>query len=95
MNKLLVINAHPEVESTSSFSLNVLDYFLKIYKERHSNDEVIEQINLYKDVIPMINQTVLSAWEKQRIGKELTSEEPEVTGHIEQVLHNLKAHVTL
>lgn len=91
MNKLLVINAHPEVESTSSFSLNVLDYFLKIYKERHSNDEVIEQINLYKDVIPMINQTVLNAWEKQRIGKELTSEEQEVTGHMSKVLQQFKS----
>lgn len=48
MSKLLVINAHPKVDSTSSFSQNVLNYFMKIYKENHSNDEVIEQINLYK-----------------------------------------------
>jgi FMN-dependent NADH-azoreductase len=91
MSKLLVINAHPEVDSTSSFSLNVLNYFLKMYKERHSNDEVIEQINLYNDVIPMIDQTVLSAWGKQRNGEELTSEEQEITGHMNEVLQQFKS----
>lgn len=91
MSKLLVINAHPEVDSTSSFSLHVLNYFLKIYKERHSNDEVIEQMNLYHHVIPMIDQTVLSAWGKQRNGEELTSEEQEITGHMNEVLQQFKS----
>ncbi|QGQ95313.1 FMN-dependent NADH-azoreductase [Paenibacillus psychroresistens] len=91
MSKLLVINAHPEVDSTSSFSLNVLNYFLKIYKEHHSNDGVIEQINLYNDVIPMIDQTVLSAGGKQRNGEELTSEEQEVTGRMNEVLQQFKS----
>ncbi|MBW7454330.1 FMN-dependent NADH-azoreductase [Paenibacillus sepulcri] len=90
MSKLLVINAHPEVDSTSSFSLNVLNYFLKIYKEHHSNDEVIEQINVYNDVIPMIDQTVLSAW-GQRNGEELTIEEQEVTGRMNEVLQQFKS----
>lgn len=91
MSKLLVINAHPEVDSTSSFSLNVLNYFLKIYKELHSNDEVIEQINLYKDVIPMVDQTVLSAWGKQRNGEELSSKEQEITGRMNEVLQQFKS----
>lgn len=91
MSKLLVINAHPEVDSISSYSLNVLNYFLKIYKEQHSNDEVIEQINLYHDVVPMIDQTVLSAWGKQRIGEELTSKEQEITGRMNEVLQQFKS----
>lgn len=91
MNKLLVINAHPEVDSTSSFSLNVLDYFLKIYKERHSHDEVIEQINLYKDVIPPVDQTVLSAWGKLGNGQKLTIEEQEVTKRMTEVLEQFKS----
>lgn len=91
MSKLLVINAHPEVDSTSSFSLNILNYFLKIYKEQHSNDEVIEQINLYNDVIPMIDQTVLTAWGKLRNGEELTSKEQEVTGRMNEVLKQFKS----
>jgi FMN-dependent NADH-azoreductase len=91
MSKLLVINAHPEVDSTSSFSLNVFDYFLKIYKEQHSNDEVIEQINLYDDVVPMIDQTVLSAWGKLRNGQELTSKEQELTGRMNEVLKQFKS----
>ncbi|MGM0879683.1 MAG: FMN-dependent NADH-azoreductase [Bacillota bacterium] len=91
MSKLLVINAHPEVDSTSSFSLNVFNYFLKIYKEQHSNDEVIEQINLYNDGVPMIDQTVLSGWGKLRNGQELTSEEQEVTGRMNEVLKQFKS----
>lgn len=91
MSKLLVINAHPEVDFTSSYSLNVLNYFLKMYNERHSNEEVIEQINLYDDVIPMIDQTVLSAWRKQRSGEELTSEEQEVTKRMNEVLQQFKS----
>lgn len=91
MNKLLVINAHPEVDSTSSYSLNVLNYFMKTYKERHSNDEVIEQINLYDDVIPMIDQTVLSAMGKQRSGEDLTSAEQAVTERMNEVLQQFKS----
>ncbi|MCA0758167.1 NAD(P)H-dependent oxidoreductase [Paenibacillus sp. N4] len=91
MNKLLIINAHPEVDSTSSFSLNVFHYFMKIYKEQHSHDEVIEQINLYDDVVPMIDQTVLSAWGKLRNGQELTSEEQQVTGRMNEVLYQFKS----
>lgn len=30
MSKLLVINAHPEVESKTSMSLQVFDHFLRI-----------------------------------------------------------------
>ncbi|OPA77830.1 FMN-dependent NADH-azoreductase [Paenibacillus selenitireducens] len=91
MSKLLVINAHPEVDSTSSFSLNVFNYFMKIYKEKHSNDEVIEQINLYKDVVPMLDQTVLSAWGKLKTGQELTSREQEVTERMNDVLKQFKS----
>ncbi|KAA1181038.1 FMN-dependent NADH-azoreductase [Paenibacillus sp. B2(2019)] len=91
MSKLLVINAHPEVDSTSSFSLNAFNYFMKIYKEKHSNDEVIEQINLYKDVVPMIDQTVLSGWRKLKTGQELTSREQEVTERMNDVLKQFKS----
>ncbi|TYP73177.1 FMN-dependent NADH-azoreductase [Paenibacillus methanolicus] len=90
MSKLLVINAHPDTESASSYSLNVLSYFLTLYKQQHASDEVIEQINLYNDVIPMIDQTVLRAWEKQRNGEELTIKEQEVTGRMNEVLQQFK-----
>ncbi|MCM3629462.1 NAD(P)H-dependent oxidoreductase [Paenibacillus glycanilyticus] len=91
MSKLLIINAHPEVNSTSSFSLNVLDYFMKMYKEQHPNDEVIEQINLYEDDVPAVDKTVLSAWGKQRNGEALTNEEQEVTDRMNKVLQQFKS----
>ena len=62
MNKILIINAHPNIDDTSSVSLQVLNHFLKAYKELIPDSEVIEQINLYSDVVPMIDKTVLSAW---------------------------------
>ena len=46
----------------TSLSLQVLDHFLGTYKENKQDDEVIEQINLYEDVVPMIDKIVLSGW---------------------------------
>ncbi|EEL68499.1 FMN-dependent NADH-azoreductase 1 [Bacillus mycoides] len=66
MTKTLIINAHPKIDDTSSVSIQVFNHFLESYKEVISNSEVVEQINLYSDVVPMIDQTVLSAWDKQR-----------------------------
>ncbi|OPH00110.1 FMN-dependent NADH-azoreductase [Chryseobacterium mucoviscidosis] len=90
MSKLLIINAHPLVNSTSSFSLNVLNNFLKTYKENKAKDEVIEQINLYEDVIPMIDKTVLSAWGKSAKGEALSTEEIEVTVRMNEILQLFK-----
>ncbi len=65
MSKLLIINAHPNFDSKTSVRLNVFNYFLKSYKENHSKDEVIEQINLYEDEIPLLDKKVLSLWRKK------------------------------
>ena len=91
MNKTLIINAHPKVDDTSSYSLKVCHHFLTAYKELISDSETIEQINLYSDVVPMIDKTVLSAWEKQRNEQELTSQEKEVTDRMSEVLHQFKS----
>lgn len=91
MNKLLIINAHPSVDSTSSFSLNVFNYFMKIYKEQHSKDEIIEQVNLYNDIVPMIDQTILNAWEKLKTEQNLTSQEQEAIYHMNEVLKQFKS----
>ncbi|NOU87251.1 FMN-dependent NADH-azoreductase [Paenibacillus sp. LMG 31460] len=90
MNKMLVINAHPKVESTSSFSLQVLNHFLKAYKEQNQT-ETIEQINLYDDHVPAVDRTVLSAWEKLAKGEQLTSEEQEVTSRMSDILKQFKS----
>ena len=52
MGKLLIINAHPDFDSKTFASLDVFNYFLKSYKEKHASDEVIEQINLYEVEVP-------------------------------------------
>lgn len=90
MRKLLVVNAHPEVESKTSLSLQVLDHFLGTYKENKQNDEVIEQINLYEDVVPMIDKVVLSGWEHSRNGDPLTHGENEVLKRMNEILVQFK-----
>ncbi|ASV68560.1 MULTISPECIES: FMN-dependent NADH-azoreductase [Cytobacillus] len=91
MSKLLIINAHPEVESTSSVSLNVLNHFKNVYKGLQSEDEVIEQIDLYSEEVPMINKIVLNAWAKLAKNQELTNEEKEVTNRMSAVLQQFKS----
>lgn len=91
MNKTLIINAHPKVDDTSSISLQVFNYFLKVYKELIPDSEAIEQINLYSDVVPMVDQAVLSVWEKQRKKEELTFEEQKVTERMSEILQQFKS----
>ncbi|KWU59348.1 NAD(P)H-dependent oxidoreductase [Bacillus mycoides] len=91
MNKTLIINAHPKVDDTSSVSIKVLNHFLVSYKELIPNNETIEQINLYDDVVPMIDKTVLSAWEKQGNGQKLTAEEQKVTERMSEILQQFKS----
>ncbi|WP_445480578.1 FMN-dependent NADH-azoreductase [Lysinibacillus irui] len=91
MSKLLVINAHPEVESKTSMSLQVFDHFLRTYKENKHDYEVIEQINLYEDVVPMIDKVVLSGWEKSKNGEPLTHEENEVLDRMNNILVQFKS----
>ncbi|HDX9623458.1 TPA: NAD(P)H-dependent oxidoreductase [Bacillus anthracis] len=91
MNKTLIINAHPKVDDPSSVSIKVLNHFLVSYKELIPNNETIEQINLYDDVVPMIDKTVLSAWEKQGNGQQLTDEEQKVTERMSEILQQFKS----
>lgn len=64
---------------------------MKAYKGLIHDSEVIEQINLYRDVVPMIDKTVLSAWEKQRKEQELTSQEQKVTERMSEILQQFKS----
>ncbi|QUG41875.1 NAD(P)H-dependent oxidoreductase [Psychrobacillus sp. INOP01] len=91
MNKTLIINAHPKVDDTFSVSLQVFNHFLKAYKELIPDSEAIEQINLYSDEVPMIDKTLLSAWEKQRIEQELTNQEQKVTERMSEILNQFKS----
>ncbi|WP_237979694.1 FMN-dependent NADH-azoreductase [Bacillus thuringiensis] len=91
MNKTLIINAHPKVDDTSSVSIKVFNHFLESYKEFIPNNETIEQIHLYDDVVPMIDKIVLSAWEKQGNGQKLTDEEQKVTERMSEILQQFKS----
>ncbi|MDQ8738561.1 NAD(P)H-dependent oxidoreductase [Paenibacillus sp. LHD-38] len=89
MERILIINAHPKVDSPTSYSLQVLKHFLEANKEQNPS-AAIEQINLYEDHVPAIDQTVLTAWEKLAKEKELTEEENKVTNRMSEILQQFK-----
>ncbi|SET26749.1 FMN-dependent NADH-azoreductase [Paenibacillus sp. NFR01] len=90
MGKLLVINAHPTVDSTDSVSLEVGTQFINIYRKMNPN-ESIEQINLYDEEIPQLDSVVLSAWGKFASGAELTEEEKRVADKMNEILQQFKS----
>ncbi len=79
------------MDDTSSVSIKVFNHFLESYTELIPNNETIEQINLYDDVVPMIDKTVLSAWEEQGNGQQLTDEEQKVTERMSEILQQFKS----
>lgn len=97
MEKLLVINAHPKVEDTSSVSLQVLQHFLETYRKLNPEGP-IEQIDLYRDFVPGLDHTVLQAWEKMKhnesrasaVQDELTIEERRLTSRMSDILRQFK-----
>ncbi|MFC4777785.1 FMN-dependent NADH-azoreductase [Paenibacillus sp. GCM10023252] len=90
MEKLLVINAHPKVETDSSVSLQVLHHFLKTYKLLNPEGP-IEQIDLYREYIPCIDRTFLSLQEKKRRDEHLTEEEERLDVRMSELLQQFKS----
>ena len=60
MAKVLVISAHP-CTAEQSTTMQLLNQFLKTYQAAHPADQ-IEQINVFNQPIPMINQSMLASW---------------------------------
>ncbi|SEG59745.1 FMN-dependent NADH-azoreductase [Paenibacillus sp. UNC499MF] len=90
MEKLLVINAHPKVDSDSSVSLQVLRHFLETYKKMNSKAS-IEQIDLYREYIPCIDHTFLSLQEKKGRNERLTEEEQTLNSRMSELLQQFKS----
>lgn len=90
MEKLLVINAHPKVESDSSVSLLVLRHFLETYRKLNPGGPV-EQIDLYRDHVPCIDRVFLSAQEKIKKNERLTEDEQLPTSRMSEILRQFKS----
>jgi len=90
LEKLLVINAHPKVESDSSVSLLVLRHFLETYRKLNPEGPV-EQIDLYRDQVPSIDRVFLSAQEKIKKNERLTEEEQLLTSRMSEILRQFKS----
>ncbi len=90
MEKLLVINAHPKVDTDSSVSLQVLHHFLETYKETNPKAP-IEQIDLYREHIPCIDRTFLSLQEKKARAEHLSEEEQTLHSRMSELLQQFKS----
>lgn len=64
MRKVLYINGNPQTEA-QSYSRRVGRYYLESIQAKES-DVIIEEINLYEEQIPMIDQEILDAWNRLR-----------------------------
>jgi FMN-dependent NADH-azoreductase len=89
LEKLLVINAHPKVDTDSSVSLQVLHHFLETYKKMNPKGP-IEQIDLYREHIPCIDRTFLNLQEKKGRDERLTEEEQMLDSRMSEVLQQFK-----
>ncbi|MBY0159763.1 NAD(P)H-dependent oxidoreductase [Paenibacillus lautus] len=89
MEKMLIINAHPKVESAASVSLQVLQHFVEAYTKWNPAG-IIEQVDLYRDHIPAIDYRVLEAWSKQGRGGPLNEEEQQITDRMSVILRQFK-----
>lgn len=89
MENMLIINAHPRVESATSVSLRVLQHFLEAYTKWNPTG-AIEQIDLYRDSIPAIDHIVLELWNKQGRGEPLNEQEQQITDRMSAILQQFK-----
>ncbi|WP_096438421.1 FMN-dependent NADH-azoreductase [Alteribacter populi] len=84
MAKVLYITANPKAVE-ESFGLQVGEHFIEKYQEENSGDRV-ERLDLYKEYIPLIDETVLGAWGKLQKGQPLNEEEEAITSRMNQLL---------
>jgi len=71
--KVLYVRANPKPVQ-QSFTLRLAQAFLSAYREKNPADTITE-LDLYKTDIPLINETVMSAWVKLSQGTSLSTEE--------------------
>lgn len=90
MEKLLVINAHPKVDASSSVSLQVLRHFLETYRKLDP-EAPIEQIDLYGEPVPCIDRTFFSIQEKQNNNEALNDEERRLAARSSEILRQFKS----
>lgn len=77
MAKVLAVLANPR---KISYTRRLLEAFLTSYQQSHPDDEIIK-LDLYQTEIPVIDDTVLQAWNKPC--EELSKEEQQVLLHID------------
>jgi FMN-dependent NADH-azoreductase len=87
--KTLIINAHPEFDSKTSYSFALCDYFLKKYQTLESLDN-LEVINLYDSEIPQLDSNMLTLFYKQKSNETLGDSEQYIEKRMQELLIQFK-----
>ena len=90
MKKTLVINAHPKFDSVTSVSLKVYSHFIENYK-KYNPLVNIEQINLYQDYVPAVDNMFLNAWDKMEKEYQITEDEQKIVNRMSEILEQFKS----
>ncbi|MDO5672878.1 MAG: NAD(P)H-dependent oxidoreductase [Actinomycetaceae bacterium] len=85
----LVINTHPTPGNKEHFSQKLLDMFLEKYDGRFDRKD-LEILNLYAANVPRLDANMLSMWEAQASGREMTAKELEIEAAQKQLLQQFK-----
>jgi len=70
--KVLVIKAHPDTKN--SYTLATLDTFMKAYRQKNPDDEIVTR-DLYAEPVPATDNKFFGTWDKQAAGEPLTDAE--------------------
>lgn len=62
MSTLLYVQANPRPAAESK-SLTMAREFMKVYQETHPEDKIVS-VDCYRDKIPLVDEELLSAWDK-------------------------------
>ncbi|ORX50549.1 NAD(P)H dehydrogenase [Hesseltinella vesiculosa] len=89
-SKTLIINAHPKVDDPASYSIQMLNRFKALYMSLMP-DALLEQIDLYDNDIPVVDRTVLSAWDKLDKGGKPNDDERPVIERMKLILEQFKS----
>lgn len=65
MSHVLIIRSHPLPKQSTT--MKILDTFLTVYKKHHPKDTYTD-INVYKEPIPELDETILMGWQELSSG---------------------------
>ncbi|EHJ56938.1 hypothetical protein HMPREF9318_01748 [Streptococcus urinalis FB127-CNA-2] len=91
MHKILIINAHPDVDNRGHYSTRMEDFTREMLEKDYPQVE-ITTLNLYQEDIPEIDETTFTIYRKLASGIELNPDERARSKRSKVLLEQFKEH---